>query len=66
MPLLALPAVPPRLDTALCFDVDAVEGVIDGPIVLRRGVAFKLVKLASVVMNVASPSTALLSPPLLF
>ena len=64
VPLLALPAFPPRLLALLCFIVDVVLGVTEGAIVLRRGVAFRLVKLASAVMNVASASPVLPSPEL--
>lgn len=66
LPLLALPAVPPRLGKLLCFAVDAVLGVTEGAIVLRRGVAFILAKLASAVMKVASASPGLPSLPLSF
>jgi hypothetical protein len=41
-----------------------VLGVTEGAIVLRRGVALILVKLASAVMNVASVSPVLPSPEL--
>jgi hypothetical protein len=60
-PLPPLCGIPPRMAVVVCLAVDVVLGVTLGPIVLRRGVAFRLAKLASAANNVASPSPA---PPL--
>lgn len=58
-PLLALVAFPLWGFALFCFTVETVLGVADGAIVLRRGVALRLVKLASAIMNVASDSPCL-------
>lgn len=58
-PLLAFAAFPLWALALFCFTVEAVLGVADGAIVLRRGVALRLVKLASAVMKVASVSPCL-------
>jgi hypothetical protein len=59
--------MPPRveLEVVLCLAVDVVLGVTVDPIVLRRGVALRLAKLASPAINVVSASLVLLSPPVL-
>lgn len=64
LPRLARPVAVPRVEGILDFVVVVVLGVVGAPSVFRRGVAFMLAKLVSVVIKVVSLSVSLPMPVL--